>query len=151
MWFSNIQVRRKGINGKYEIIEHTADMGLRIFGENLEEIFVNAASGLFDLIVEVKTVEEKESVDFAVKAEGKEELLVRWLSELHFKFEVDRMLFKRFEISKMSERSLEAKGYGEKFDPVRHELKTEIKGVTYHQLKVETREEGWVAEVIFDV
>ena len=126
-------------------------MGLRIFGETLETLFVNAGVALFELITEIEKVGEKQSVAFNIEAEDRKELLVRWLSELHFKFEVDRMLFKRFEISKISERFMEAKAYGEKFDPARHELKTEIKGVTYHQLKVETREEGWVAEVIFDV
>ncbi len=126
-------------------------MGLRIFGETIETLFVNAGVALFELITEIEKVGEKQSVDFNIEAEDRKELLVRWLSELHLKFEVDRLLLKRFEISEMSEGSLEAKGYGEKFDPVRHELKTEIKGVTYHQLKVETREEGWVAEVIFDV
>ncbi len=126
-------------------------MGLRIFGENLETLFINAGIAFFELIAEVEKVEEKESVDFSVEAEDRKELLVRWLSELHFKFEVERLLFTRFHISKISEKSLEAKAYGEKFDSGRHELKTEIKGVTYHQLKVEPIQGGWVAEVIFDV
>lgn len=139
------------INKKYEIIEHTADVGLRFFGKTLDSLFVNAACGLFDLIAELEKVEEKESVDFTIEAEGKEELLVRWLSELHFRFEVDRQLFKRFQISKIDEKFLSAKAYGEKYDSERHELKTEIKAVTYHQLKVELSRKGWLAEVIFDV
>ena len=126
-------------------------MGLRVFGETPEDVFVNAASGLFELIAEIEKVGKKESVDFNIEAEDRKELLVRWLSELHFKFEVDRLLFRRFRISKISEKFLEAKAYGEKFDSARHQLKTEIKGVTYHGLKVEQNQDGWLAEVIFDV
>ncbi len=126
-------------------------MGLRIFGGTLEDLFVNAADGLFELIAEVEKIGEKEAVDFTLKAEGKEELLVRWLSELLFRFEVDSLLFKRFRVFQVKEKSLSAKAYGEKFDPARHELKTEVKGVTYHQLKVEATRDGWLAEVIFDV
>ena len=142
---------RKGINTRYEFIEHTADVGLRVFGETLEVLLVNAADGLFELITEVEKIEEKEAVDFTLEAEGKEELLVRWLSELLFRFEVDSLLFKRFQILHVNDKSLSAKAYGEKFDPARHELKMEIKGVTYHQLKVEATRDGWFAEVIFDV
>lgn len=135
----------------FEIIEHTADVGLRIFGEDLETLFSNAGVGFFELITEIEKVGEKESVDFSVEAENRKELLVRWLSELHFKFEVDRLLFRRFKVSNLKEKSLSATAYGERFDPARHELRTEIKGVTYHQLKLEPAQEGWVAEVIFDV
>ena len=144
-------IRGKEIRKTYEIIEHTADVGLRIFGETLETLFINAGVAFFELITEIEKVGEKEAVDFSVTAEDRKELLVRWLSELHFKFEVDRLLFRRFRISKISEKFLEAKVYGEKFDSARHQLKTEIKGVTYHQLKVEPTKGGWVAEVIFDV
>ena len=139
------------MKSKYEIIEHTADVGLRIWGGTLKELFINAGCGLFELIAEPGKIEEKDSVDFKLKAEGKEELLVRWLSELHFKFEVDSLLFRRFRISEISEKFLSAAAYGEKFDSEKHELKTEIKGVTYHGLKVEQNQDGWLAEVIFDV
>ncbi len=141
----------KRSNKRYEFFEHTADVGLRIFGDTLEDLFVNAADGLFGLITEVEKIEEKEAVDFTLKAEGKEDLLVRWLSELLFRFEVDGLLFKRFRVFQVNGKSLSAKAYGEKFDPARHELKTEVKGVTYHQLKVEATRDGWLAEVIFDV
>ena len=124
---------------------------MRIFGDDLETLFINAGIAFFELIAEVEKVEEKESVDFNVEAEDRGELLVRWLSELHFRFEVDRLLFTRFRISKISEKFLSAKAYGEKFDSGRHELKMEIKGVTYHQLKLEPVQGGWAAEVIFDV
>ena len=126
-------------------------MGLRIFGDSLENIFINAGTGLFELIAEIENVGEKESVDFNLDAEDRKELLVRWLSELHFKFEVDRLLFKKFKIHRLSEKSLSAIAYGERFNPHRHRLKTEIKGVTYHNLKLEPARGGWVAEVIFDV
>jgi len=124
---------------------------LRIFGESPETLFVNAAIAFFELIAETEKVEEKETVIINVEGEDIKELLVRWLSELHFRFEVDQLLFKNFKISGFGEKSLSATACGEKFDPERHKLKTEVKGVTYHQLKLEPAGDGWVAEIIFDV
>ena len=126
-------------------------MGLRIFGESLEELFENAACGFFWLITGLENVEEKVRVEISVEAQDKEELLVRWLSELLFRFEVDGLLFRKFKVLEISPKILNATALGERFNPDRHELKTEIKGVTYHQLKVEHVHDGWITEVIFDV
>ena len=148
---------------KYKILEHTADIRIRVYGASTRELFSNAAYALFCVIVEdIETVLEKEkrqiSVDpvkkelsDGVKSRDLEGLLVRWLSELYYRFEVDGLIFKKFDILEMSEGRLTARVYGERFDAARHRLKTDIKGVTYHGLYIRQNKGKWEAEVIFDV
>ncbi len=135
---------------KYETFDHTADLGIRIFGRTYEEVMANAAYALFDLLTDLTRVRETLSHSIRVEAQEREELLVCWLSELLFLFESRGYLFKRFAFSHLSQRSLEAVAYGEIFAPSRHECKTEIKAVTYHQVAVSESDGGWEGRVILD-
>lgn len=135
----------------YEMLNHTADVGLKASGDTLAEAFENAATGMFSFICDLETVDSRAAVDVYVEAEDKETLLVEWLNELLYLFEVDHWMFKRFEIKETDgEHYLKAKAYGEELDLGKHQLKLQIKAATYHMLKVE-RDDKWVAQVIFDV
>lgn len=134
---------------RFRLIEHTADMGLVAYGESLAEAFANAAYGLFSLIVEPNKVKEKESRKVTVQAQDAEGLLFNWINELIYIFEVERLLFKSFDITEFTGQSLEATCWGEKYDPSRHQLKTGVKSATYHMLKVDGEKNR--VQVIFDV
>ncbi len=136
---------------KYELIDHPADLGLRAFGETREELFINAARALFDQIVDREKVETPLCRSLTVEAPNEEELLVRFLSELLYLFAGEEFLPGKFKIKKMDDRHLQADIGGEKFTPSHHQLKTEIKAVTYHNLKINHDKTGWKAEVLFDV
>jgi len=134
----------------FEILEHTADVGLVAYGTDLREAFANAACGLFSLIAELDEVEERVSYPVEVQAPDEEALLVAWLNELIYLFEIERVVFKRFEVRKLAAGRLEAEAYGEKLDPSRHQLKAGVKGATYHMLEV-SRVNGCRVQVILDV
>ncbi len=134
---------------RFQLIEHTADVGLIAYGETLAEAFANAAYGLFSIIAELKTVKEIESRQLELGEEDSEALLFEWLNRLIYLFDVDMLLLKRFDIRDFDGRGLKAICYGEKYDPSRHQLKTGVKAATYHMLKVD-REKNQV-RVIFDV
>lgn len=134
---------------RFKLIEHTADMGLIAYGRTLAEAFANAAYGLFSIIAELKTVKETESRQLEISEDDPEALLFEWLNRLIYFFDVDMLLFKRFDIIELDERRLKAICYGEKYDPSRHRLKIGVKSATYHMLKVD-REKNQV-QVIFDV
>jgi len=134
---------------RFRLIEHTADMGLVAYGKSLAEAFANAAYGLFSLIIEPNKVKEKESRKVTVQAQDMESLLFSWINELIYIFEVERLLFKSFDITEFTGRSLEATCWGEKYDPSRHQLKTGVKSATYHMLKVDGEKNR--VQVIFDV
>ncbi len=136
---------------RYELFDHTADIGVHIFGRTLEEIYANGAYALFDLMTNLERVGEK--IRLPIQAQGKdpEELLVRWLSELLFLFESKGFLMKNVTFSQSDQGLIQAEGRGEYFDPSRHERKMEIKAVTYHQVQVRKTDGIWKARVIFDV
>jgi len=136
---------------KYETFDHTADLGIRIFGRTCEEVFINGAYALFDLLTDLDKVLKAFSYKLRVEAGDREELLIRWLNELLFLFESRGYLFKEFSITHLDQTSLEAAVWGEAFDPSRHERKTEIKAVTYHQVAIREKEGAWEGKVIFDL
>jgi SHS2 domain-containing protein len=121
----------------FELIEYTADVGIKADGKDLAQAFSNVAAGMFSLIVDPESIEEAGGAEVEVAAPDRETLLVDWLNELIFLFETERWLFKRFNIDTLNEHSLKATCYGEKIDKTRHELKREIKSATYHRLKIE--------------
>ncbi len=135
---------------KFEIIDHTADVGIIAYGSSAEEVFVNAAYGMFNIIAELAEVGETIQRDIVAEASDLEELLVTWLNELLYLFDAEKLIFKRFEIKNLEREKLYATAYGEKVDPSRHKLKTEVKAATYHLLKLE-RNDDFKAQVIFDI
>ena len=135
----------------YEYIEHTADIGIRVYGRELKELFANAARAFSDILVEPESIQPSLQKQVMVESRGWERLLVTWLSELLYLFEVDQWLFREYDILSLDENRLEAACRGEHYDPDRHEIKTGIKAVTYHQLSVQRVNDIWEATIIFDV
>ncbi len=134
---------------RFQLIEHTADTGLIAYGNNLTEAFANAAYGLFSIIAELNRVRKVESQTVVVNAEDIESLLFNWMNHLIYIFDVEHLLFKRFDISEFTEHNLKAICWGERYNPSRHRLKTGVKSATYHMLQVD-RERNRV-RIIFDV
>lgn len=135
---------------KYRIIEHTADVGIEARGQTLKKAFENAASGMLSIMIDPEKVGEEESYSLKVKGRDEKELLVAFLSELLYKYEVNDFLPKSVDISLLTDKNLKAKVYGEKLDLKRHIIDTQIKAVTYHQLEIE-KHKNWKVRVIFDI
>ncbi len=135
----------------YEFINHTADLGIRVRGNSLRELFERAAWAMFDILVELKGVKLKKIKQIEIEGEQIDELLVNWLRELLYKLNGEGYLFREFKVEKLNEQGLKAKVKGEKLNLSHHQLKTEIKAVTYHGLKVKKKGNIWEAQVIFDV
>jgi len=136
---------------RYEFIEHTADVGVKVWGTTLIELFENASYAMFSIISDLDSVGETISRSVEVSAPNCEELLVEWLRELLYISTVKDIIFKRFKIDELSETRLIALCYGEPMNPDRHELRTEVKTVTYHQLYVRQLSRGWEAQIVFDI
>lgn len=136
---------------KFEFINHTADVGVRVWGTTLPELFSNAAYAMFSIVIDVDSVEEKLSQVIEVTAPNYEELLVEWLRELLYISSVKERLFKRFDVERLEETRLKSTCYGEPIDLNRHELQTEVKTVTYHQLYVKKYKHHWEAQIVFDI
>lgn len=136
---------------EYEFIDHTADAGIVAYGTSLEEVFVNAARAMTSLIVNPETITEKVRREIAAEGSDTEELLVAWLNEILYLFDAEGLVFRRFEITRLSEGHLQGAACGEKIDPSRHEVKAPVKAATYHQLKIERANGGFRGQVILDL
>ena len=135
----------------YETFEHTADLGLRVRAATLDELFADAARGLFSMIVpELDSVRPAESVNFQLAGQPSDLLLFDWLNELLYTYEVGHLLLAQFEV-RVSETGLTATARGEPIDQTRHKLDHEVKAITYHGLKLERTNDSWLAEVIVDI
>ena len=134
---------------RFELIEHTADIGINAYGKTLAGAFANAAYGMFSIIADLDPVKEVESRNVEVTAADVESLLFEWLNSLLYYFDVEGLIFKRFEINEFGEERLAAYCFGEKFNPARHRIKLGVKSATYHMLEVDRAKNR--VQVIFDV
>jgi SHS2 domain-containing protein len=134
----------------FEILNHTADVGIIAYGADLKQAFANAARGLFSLITDLDGVEEILHRDAELTASDEESLLVEWLNELIYQFDTEGIIFKRFDIIRLDSTRLKARSYGEKVDKSRHKLKIGVKAATYHMLKVD-KGDGCKVQVLFDI
>jgi len=135
----------------FEIIEHTADIGIRAFGKTRKEVYENAAHGLFSLIVAPKTVRKSESTEISLTGNDPVDLLVTWLHEILFRFDALGYVYADVTVSDVCDTGITATLHGEPIIFDRHEVIAGIKAVTYHAARVEREGDGWVAEVLFDV
>lgn len=140
---------------QYEYLEHTADIKFRAYGRTLEEVFENSALAMFNVIINTEKVSGNTPKEIYLKSPDLESLLVDWLSELLYVFEVDEIVFREFRVEKISEEdgeySITAKALGEEFYPESHPFETEIKAVTYNQLEIRKTDEGWKAQIVVDI
>jgi len=139
--------------GHCETFDHTADLGLRIRGADLDDLFQTAAAGLFDVIVANRdAVRNVEYEHILLAAETTEDLLIEWLNDLIFRFETEHWLYGTFDVTiDANGRALEAEIGGEPIDPARHVLDHEVKAVTHHGVSIVRDADGYLAELILDI
>jgi SHS2 domain-containing protein len=140
----------------YEFFDHTADIGAHIYGATLPELFSNAARAMYEVLGRLEKSEvyppQAGAKSVQIEAQTLEDLLHDWLTELLYDFSTRQVLYDRLDISEVTPQRVVATVTGGVVDFARSELREEIKGVTYHQLRVEQIADGmWQADVIFDV
>lgn len=137
---------------KFRFLEHTADMGMEVTGETLDELFRHAAEGLREMIFgEIPPTRADHSEKIAVEGEDLEELLVGWLNELLYLFETRRFVPFTFRIERIGTEDMSATVSGGVFDENRVRVLREIKAVTYHRLMVKRTSQGWRASLYVDL
>ncbi len=136
---------------RYKYINHTSDLGVEIYGKDLDQLFTNGLFTIFDNILDLNTVEIKEIRKIQLSAQTLEELLIDWFRELLFIFATEYFVAKEVKDIKILNNKLSAEIAGEIFDTKRHRIKIEIKTPTYHMFKIQKTDNGYTATVIFDV
>ena len=136
---------------KYELIDHTADLGIRVYGSDQADLFANAALAMFDCLTDLDILEGAREAAIRMTGDDRADLMINWLRELLYLWAGKEMLVKTVAIDSISEKALSASVTADRFDPSVHIIKNEIKAVTYHQIQVTCGPQGWEARVIFDV
>ena len=138
--------------GTYENFEHTADLGLHIYGRDMRELLETACRALCAQLTDPDSVRGSETVELVLHAEREDELLRIWLAELLFLFNDRRWLAHSAQVVFLENCSLRAEVRGEVFEPGHHEIVSELKAVTWHRLAVERLDDGRLrGTVVFDI
>jgi SHS2 domain-containing protein len=145
-------------NLKFEFFDVTADVGYRAYGNNLGNAFENAAIAMFEVITDTSAVKHLIEKQIELEAEDKYALFYDWLSELLFFHDAEYLVFSKFDVkiySKVDEDReiyyLVATAWGEEFDPLRHERRSEVKAVTYHMMDIKDENLNVMLQVILDI
>ena len=135
----------------FETFDHTADIGIRAWGNELAQVFEEAARALFSVMAELNTISVRQKLKLRLHAESDEELFLAWLKELLFIFETKHLLFSDFKVLDLKSGTLVAEVGGELIDPTKHLLGREVKAVTLHQFRLARDKARYFAEVILDI
>jgi SHS2 domain-containing protein len=136
----------------YDFFDHTADIGVHIYGATLPELFRNAAQAMYEVMGKLAKAESGKRKEIKLEATTLEDLLHDWLTELLYDFAAHQVLYDRLDMTEVTPQRVVATLTGGVVDFARSKPRSEIKAVTYHQLRVEQTKNGrWQATVIFDV
>ncbi len=135
----------------YELIDHTADFGIQVFGHSAKDLFQNAALALMDQLLDSAKPCERQTQQLFVEGSDWSDLMINWLREILYLWVGKDQLAQSVQIETIADTRLSAQVECELFSRQNHVIKTEIKAVTYHQIQVSDLGHRWEARIIFDI
>lgn len=149
-------IKRKSEDKRFEFFDVTADVGYRAYGKSIEKAFENAATAMFEVITDTSNVRCLVEKKITLEAEDKYAILYDWLSELLFLHDSEYLVFSKFDVKihvkttdSQKKYCLESSVFGEEVDPSRHEIRSEVKAVTFHMMKI-YYDKSYIVQVILD-
>ncbi len=138
---------------KFEFFDVTADIGIRAYGRSLNESFQNVALAMFEVMTDTEHINSVVKRTISLESEDQSALLYDWLSELIFIHDYEDLVFRDFkvEITRKDQGTytLHAEMGGEEFKQSIHEVRDEVKAVTFHLMEIKN-ENGFMVQVILD-
>jgi SHS2 domain-containing protein len=135
----------------YELIDISGDVGIKAYGKDCADAWVNAGIGMYSLITDLEKIGVEQSIEIEIASDSPEGLLVNDLNELIFHFDTHNFIGRCMDVISFSEGSIRARIHGDEFDPGRHEQRLLLKAATYHNIKIVNGDDGCEVEVIFDI
>ncbi len=139
----------------YQFIEHMADIAVEIVSESIEKLFSDACMAWNEAVLSNKNPQFIDSKKFIFTAQSNEELLVELLSELNYQLFVKRWVFtsvKNILLEKHEDNfHLVVEIFGQPLNEIDHEIKVEVKAVTFHQMKIERIYNNYTTIIVFDI
>jgi len=137
---------------KFEFFDHTADVGIKAYGKDLNEAFENAALAVFELMTDTSKVEPKEVREIQVEGYDIENLLYRWIESLLVYYDSELLLFSKFKVNiDINNLKLTGKAWGERFNQEKHEGRIVVKAMTYHEMSIENKGDYYVLTFVVDI
>ena len=141
-----------------EYLDHMTDAYLRIRCQTMNEAFEYSAIGLVNIMYDIENIEKKQQIPIFAEGDELENLLFDWLDKILLMMLIDKVILSKFKIEITFDESsnrylLTGYGEGELVDLSKHELKVEIKGITYHEMKIldDTNTNETIIEYIVDL
>jgi SHS2 domain-containing protein len=135
----------------YRLFDHTADLGVEVFGKTRKDLFVNAAAALFDLLLDAPGIQPTVVREIVIEGSEITDLFVNYLREILYLFNGTAFVLTDGRVRQIDNHHLVAEIRCGRFDARKHRIRTEIKAVTYHQASVRKTAQGWMGRIIFDV
>lgn len=140
---------------KVKFFRHTADVEFEVYGRDLPELFESAAFALFDVMTDTWKIKGAVRKEIAAKGRDLEALLYDFLEQFLILHDSENLVFSRFKVLEVAQTpegcKARAEAWGEEFDESRHEGRTAIKAVTYHDMKVGRKGAEWFAHIVLDI
>jgi len=147
-------VGNKNTINQFEFFDVTADVGFRAHGQDISDAFANAAQAMFEVMTNTSQVKQTVKREIIVESEDEKALLYDWLSELLFIHDYEGLVFSKFAVSIKQKDpetfNLHAEVWGEKFNQDTHEIRDEVKAVTFHLMEINKGENRCTLQVIVD-
>ena len=135
----------------FEVISHTADIGLLVRGGDIAELMVNGGHALNAIMFREPPSGRNLERDIRIDSAGPDTLLVDWLNELLYMFAGEQLVFSRFTVREVSTGHAAIRCEGEEYDASRHHVARDVKAATYHMAGIRSTGNGYEAQVILDV
>jgi SHS2 domain-containing protein len=136
----------------YTLIDHTADIGIHVTGDNLKTLFADAATAMFEQITDLSVLRGHQKKQISVTGLDRHDLLINWLRELLSFWTIDAHLVKQVEIFDLNEIQITADVVYDSYAPGKYDINKDIKAVTYYGVSVDQiADGGWEVTIIFDV
>ena len=136
---------------KYKVIRRSTELSIRLSGDSRTRILADAGFALLDLLVDLSSVEIRESITLEVEGVDNDDLLVNWMRELLYEYETSGYMLKEFDIQEAGEFLVRVEARGEKFDPDRHEEREAIGAVAERVSHLGKMGSLWTAQVSFEL
>jgi len=141
----------KSVKPDFTLLDHTADLGIRVCGRDLRTLFEVAAKSMMYVMIKGKPAKSTKIINLSVEGYDLPDLMVRWLGEILYLFEGEHKLVTGVDVNAVSHSRVDATLETVSFNANLHEILCEIKAVTFHQIEVVKKDNRWEARIIFDL
>ncbi len=141
-------------NKNFKYFDTTADIGIEVTSENIEEAFKNSALATLNLITDIEKIQNKISKEINITSEDEYGLLYDWITELLILLDSENFIASQYDITikkENDEYTLKGNIIGDIYDTSVYNYKTEVKAITYHEMNIEKNENDIKIKFIVDL